>query len=202
MHRITRLAMLVAALFTLLSLAGSTASAVTWHNTGDTAFTATGGATTLSSTGVSLSCGNAVVTGTTSAAPFVGVTWKVASGTAVYNGCTIAGVALHPTCSYAVTATSQTGGVMSGSIDVTCLTYQFGVLVCITEGTMAGTYTNPSGGVAGRPTLPTSNALRSTIAGCGLGNGDTVHTSPISFTLTNATGGPAPHTGPSITRTA
>lgn len=195
MGKLARFVVLVTALMSLVGVASSTAGAVTWDNSGSTTFTATAGASTLSSTSAALSCTGATATGT---APnnVVGLTYSV-SGTATFSGCSLGGISTGVDCGYTFTGTSQTSSVTSGSFDLTCGVYQFGAKICHIGGSMPGSYTNPVGGV-GVITIPT-NALvfvrDATAVRCPLGNGDRGHSSHMTFRTTSAT-------PPVITRTA
>lgn len=196
MHRTARLAVLFAALLSLPALAASTAGAVTWHNSGSTTFTATSGPTTLSSTSATVGCTSTDVTGTVPSL-LVGLT-LVATGNAQFTGCSLGGLAVTVHCSYTMTGTSWTAGKTTGNADATCFTSQFGALLCITEGPIAGSYVNPPS--VGTATLNASSTLRSTNPGggatCPLGNGDPLTlTANTAFTITSAN-------SPSITRTA
>ncbi len=195
MATLTRLALLVVGLASLLGIASATAGAVTWHNSGSTAFTATAGSRTLSSTGAALNCASATATGTAPALTS-GATYAV-SGTATLAGCSLAGVATLTECSYTFTATSQSASVTSGTVDLTCGWYQFNSKLCHTGGTVSATYTNPSSGVgvlalATGGSIVTSNGTSGT---CPLGNGDRAHLSAMTFRTTSAN-------PPVITRTA
>jgi hypothetical protein len=207
MNRIARLGVLVTALLSLSGVIAGAADAVTWHNSGSTAFTATSGPTTVSSTGASLACTSTDISGTAGTSPFVGVTWKSTTGTAQFTGCSLGGTNTGVTCSYAVTATAWTAtplpAVTSGTVDVTCIVTQFGSPLCVVEGPTGGTYSNPTA-ANGRATLPTSSTLRTTNTAtgtCPLGNGDAMTITTSAFTITTATGGTGSQ-GPFITRTA
>lgn len=207
MNRIVRLGVMTAALLSLFAVASSAAGAVTWHNSGDTAFTATSGPTTLTATGINLTCTNSAFTGTTGTAPFVGVVWTAASGTGAFTGCVANGVHATTSCTFKVTASTWTAGppaVMGGSADVTCTSYVGGSLNCITQGATPGSYTNPSGTTMGAGIAPESNTLKMTngASACMLGNNVSATITATPLTITAASGGPSsPHTGPIVTRT-
>lgn len=206
MSRIARFAVLVAALMSLFAVMSSSAGAVTWHNTGDTAFTATSGAGTLSVTSASLACTGSDASGTTAATPFVGATWAAATGTATFTNCAIAGIPTSVDCGYTLTASSQSGGVSSGNVDANCGVYQFGAQICVIHGQTPGSYTNPSGTTAGKLTLNHSATLKTTNGSggtCPLGANEPSTLTTFTYTITNATGGAStPHLGPIVTRTA
>ena len=196
MSKILRVVALTTALLAALA---STASAVTWHNSGDTAFTATGGATTLHLGGVSIPCAGATASGTTTTAPFTGTT--AATGTVNFGHCTMSGITTTLECSYAQTLTSQSGSASSGALDLTCGVWQFNAKLCHIAGSIPDTYTN-GGGAPGSFALASSPLV--------LGNGP-AGTCPFTtagtltaqtWTISAATGGPAPHNGPVFTRTA
>lgn len=196
MSRLIRFTLLVIALASSLGVLSSTASAVTWDNSGSVAFTATSGGTTLGSTGATVTCSSTNVTGSVPTS-FVGLT-LTSSGTAQFLGCTLSGIATTVHCTYSMTGTTWTSGTTAGNVDATCFTSQFGVVICVTEGPIAGSYANPTGGV-GRATLTSSSTLRSTnptSGTCALGNGDPLTlTANTPFTTTSAS-------PPNITRTA
>jgi hypothetical protein len=203
MSRISRIVVLVTAVASLAGVMSSAASAVTWHNSGASAFTATAGAFSYSATGVNLACSSATATGTVGATPFVGATWAAASGQIHYNGCFFAGTSWTINCGYTLTAQTQpSAGVTTGNLDVTCDITQFGAKLCHIENHNPGLhaqYTNPSGGVGGRLTV-TTGIVRLTnppTGSCPLGNGDTLHLTHQTFGITSPAGG-----GPIITRTA
>lgn len=163
---------------------------------------------TVSSTGATLNCTGTHVSGTTGTSPFVGLTWQSSTGTAQFTGCLLSGVSTAVACTYAVTATSWVASpppaVTSGTVDITCLATHFGSPVCVVEGPIGGSYSNPTTG-NGRATLLASSTLRTTnTAGgtCPLGNGDALTvTSTTAYTITAASGGSGSQ-GPVITRTA
>jgi len=204
MSRIARFAVLVAALMSLFAVLSSTAGAVTWSNDGDTAFTATAGPGTLSSTSQFLVCsGGDAVGGTTNGS---GVNAPIVHATITFTGCSLSGQTnFHVECGVTLTAVSQTTvapRVTSGNADATCSVYFAGVKVCHLEGGVAGTYTNPTApSTFGRLVTNTGGSLRTTngASNCPLGSGDLAHLSPLTFSVTAGTGGPTPHLGPSIT---
>jgi hypothetical protein len=196
MSRFMRAAVLVTGLMSLFGVMSATAGAVTWHNTGSTAFTVTAGARTLSSTGANFTCTGATATGDAPTGSAVGVTYTV-RGTLTYNGCSLSGITTAIECGYAFTGTSQSGSVTSGALDVTCSWYQFGSKLCHEGGSVTATYTNPVSGV-GTLTLVTGGNLIVTngpTGSCPLGNGDRAHLSELTFRTTSAS-------PPVITRTA
>jgi hypothetical protein len=201
MSRIARFAVLVAALMSLFAVMSSTAGAVTWHNTGNTAFTATGGAGTLSSTGVALNCSGSSATGTAPALT-VGATLAV-SGTVTFSGCLLSGQSVGVDCGYTLTGTSQSGTTTSGTVDATCGVYLATIKICHIAGTVSGSYVNPSGATAGKLSTVTGGTLRTSngASNCPLGNGDLSHLSPLNFSVSAGTGGSGT-LGPIITRTA
>jgi hypothetical protein len=195
MNRITRLAVLLTGLMSLLGIASATAGAVTWHNSGSTVFTATAGASTLSSTSTGLNCTGATATGTAPAGS-IGPTYSV-SGTATFTGCVLLGILTGVDCGYTLTGTTQSGSVTSGAVDVTCGVYQFGTKICHIGGSASGTYTNPVSGVGVLSLATGGNLILSngTSGTCPLGNGDRGHLSALTFRTTSAV-------PPVITRTA
>ena len=194
MSRITRAAVLTAALFSSLAAMTSSAAAVTWSSDGDTAFTATSGPFTFSTSSVALSCTSGHETGTMNASTMAATWAAVTNGTALFNGCPVAGVSTPWHCAYTVTLTSGVvGGVSSSVLDMTCGIYQFNTKVCEVGGPLTGSYTNPSGAGAGKIATNTGGHLR---AGAGCANflgGPNVsfHLSPMTWTVVSgATKGP------------
>jgi len=201
MNRILYIAGLAAA---LLSFAAS-ADAVTWHNTGDTAFSMTGGSMAFTSTAVTLGCTGGDSAGTAPAGSFVGATLSM-TFTTTYTGCIISGAPWPWECSRTFTATSQpAAGQTNGQLDTTCRVYAGSTLICHVEGTVPATYLNPvPPSTPGRFTLPTSTTLKFTqgaVGNCPMGNNDLMHMTQSTFTVSAGTGGPTPHFGPYITRT-
>ncbi|WP_445148309.1 hypothetical protein [Baekduia sp. Peel2402] len=191
-----RLAVLTVGLLSLFAVASTAASAVTWHNSGDTAFTATAGAPSFSSTGTSLSCTSATLSGTAPATT-VGLLYTM-SATGSYNGCSIAGTSMSVECSYKFTGTAQHGNTTTGSTDVTCGFYSFNSKLCHVAGARPSTYVSPSGSGIGVLTLSTSNLIISNGSSgtCLLGDNDVIEFAPQIYGVTSGTGGPR------LTRTA
>jgi hypothetical protein len=205
MSRIARFAVLVAALASLFAVMSSTAGAVTWHNTGDTAFTATSNAGTLTSTAVTLGCAGADGIGSvTGGSPFVGNTLNV-DATIGFTSCTLSGQTVSVECGVTLTGTawdSGTPAVTTGTADVTCGVYLTGTKICHIEGNVHGHYINASGTTPGVLTVtPSSNlTLTNGAAGtCPLGNGDKGSLTHLSFNVEPDAAAPF---GPILTRTA
>jgi hypothetical protein len=205
MNRITRLAVLITALLSLCAITSTATNAVTWHNTGSTAFTATAGATTLTVGGNTLSCSGATVTGTASTSTFVGATWPAASGTAVFAPCSMAGQTATAHCTFTVTAVSWTAGppaTTAGFVDATChssLTAG-GPVLCVTRGAPPGSFKNPTAPTKASGTMNASSVLTITNgagASCPFGTG-TATLSETTYSITTANGAGL---GPIITRT-
>jgi hypothetical protein len=207
MSRLTHFAVLVAAMMSLFAMLSSSAGAVTWHNTGDTAFTASSTtASSLSVTGVFLTCTGGDATGTAPAGPVSGTTYTLATGSMSFTNCLGLSLPTPITCGYSLTtSTAPVGLVFSGTADILCSVTQFGTEICKIEGQTASSYTNPSGTTAGKLTLSHSSTLRTTNGTggtCPLGAGEPLTLTTQVFTITAGTGGPTPHLGPKITRTA
>jgi hypothetical protein len=187
----------------LLGAMSSAAGAVTWTNTGDTAFTATAGPGTFSVTTTSLSCTGADASGTTGTAPFTGAIWSAMSGTATFTGCRLAGITTTMDCPYVLTASSFSAGVTSGNLDVTCDVYQGGFNICHGVGPVPGSHTNPSGGAKGflkwLAGAIVMHWLNGRLGTCPLSPGENSSETGFTFNITAATGGAsAPHDGPVI----
>ncbi len=197
MSHARRLTIFAIGMLSLLGGAAATAGAVTWHNTGSTAFTATSGAQTLGSTTTSLNCLGATATGDVPVGSTVNTVLR-ASGTVTYSGCSIAGINTGVDCSYTLTASTQSGSQVTGDVDLTCGWYQFGTRICHAAGSVHAIYTNPVAGV-GTLTLTTGGNLIALSPGtgftCPLGNGDRTHVAETTFRTTSAN-------PPIITRTA
>lgn len=205
MSRILRVVVMAMALLAALTATASTAGAVTWHNSGDTAFTATGGAGTFSSTSVNLSCSGEDTTAVVTATPAAGASWTSMTFTTRKTGCLVSGNDWPWECKRTFTAITQSGNVTTGTLDTTCDIYLASVNICHVSGTVTATYTNPTQpSTFGRFQTSTGGTLRifNGVSNCPLGNGDPLHMSPETITVQTATGGPTPHLGPIITRTA
>jgi hypothetical protein len=197
---------LVVGLTSLFATASSSAGAVTWHNFGDTAYTASG----LGVTGVNLACGAPSATGTSPSADQIGNTVDLGSGTIIFSSCTLSGIPTNVHCNYTLTATAFDivhPGKTTGDVDVTCAITQFGANICGIHGTVAGDETNPTNpSTFGKLDVPTSTNLRTsngTAGTCPLGVNEPSDLTAQTFTITNATGGATtPHLGPRISRTA
>lgn len=207
MSKIARLAVLITALLSSLAVMASTASAVTWHNSGNTSYTATIGSGTLSASGGSFICSNGVMTATVASGPFVGLVWAAETGTATFTG-GACGSNLTIDCAFTVTAsawTDLTTDVTHAVVDTTCGAYASGTKVCHIGGTINSSSTNPTApSAAGTVTSQTGGGLVATNAAtgtCPLGNGVPAHLSVMKATVTNGTGGSG-NLGPIITRTA
>lgn len=195
MSRIMRVAALTAMLLAALA---STAGAVTWENSGDTAFTATGPATTFHLNGgsVHLPCTAAAVSGTAGTGPVTGATWANAASLNVsYSHCTLAGSPYNIQCSATESFDSQTGGVSAGTLATTCDVNVFSTKVCGISATIPNTYTNPSGGTPGRFTVSQTALTLSNgpVGTCPFGTTGTI--THQTWTVNSGTGGPV------ITRT-
>jgi hypothetical protein len=194
MSRLMRLAVLVLGLVSLSGMVSSSAGAVTWDNSGATAFTATAGSSTLSSTSANLSCTSATSTAT-ALNNVVGLTYAV-TGAATYNGCTLSGIATTFHCGFTFTFTAQFGTGMgaqiTGGVDMDCSISQFTVPICRAAGSLVGLFKNLTPAVKNFVGgLRVTNAASGT---CPLGNGDAAQVSSTTFTVTSAS-------SPTITRT-
>jgi hypothetical protein len=202
MSGFARFAIAITGLMSFFGVMTSTASAVTWHNTGSTSFTATAGPNTFTFGSSTLSCAGGQVTGTVPGGSTVGAVYSV-SGTAIDSGCTFAGQTMYVHCNFTLTAFSQSGSVTAGNTVETCvlkLTASNQAL-CVLTGPVSGTYTNPIGATPGRATLFASNTL--TVSNPPGGGSCPAGTGPASVTHKTGTvssGTPTPF-GPIITRT-
>ena len=197
----------------LLAVTATSASAVTWINSGDTAFTATGGGTPITVTGSNISCSASSSTGTVAASPFTGSVWPAATITTTYTGCFFS--VLYPgtiwECTRSFTAVTATAAVVDGVAHTTCdilVTTGTGtnrVPVCHVSGSVVATYANPvAPSTPGRFTLPSSTLQTSDgpAGTCPIGSPEPVTMGHQALSITAATGGPVPHLGPNLVRTA
>lgn len=151
-----------------------------------TAFTATAGPTTFSGGGgLSLFCLNADATGTMAASGFVGTVWAAATGALRFTGCTITGIPTQITCTYTLTAMTQTLPVTNVNVDATCDALQGGTKICHFHGSTPAHYVNPPGA---RLIATHSNTLRTTnaVGFCPLGSGVAMTLTRQTFTLTSS----------------
>jgi hypothetical protein len=208
MRKTVRAIVLTTALLASTLAAASSASAVTWHSLGDTAFTATGGTVDFTVTGSPPipyeHCYSSTTTGTLNAPEATPVWRAMTMTTAMFCGFLV-GQTLRNECSSTFTAHNQTGVTIIGVLDTTCGFYQGVTKVCDFNGQIDVTYTNPvPPSTFGKLTLPTPGTMR-TGAGCSpfFGSNEPMWLSHQTYTITTATGGPsAPHLGPVIIRTA
>jgi hypothetical protein len=192
MSRITRFAVLAAALMSLFAVLSSSAGATTWHNRGGTSFTGTGGAGTLSVTGVQLRCAASDATGTAPA--FSTSLTYVVTGTVAFTGCSI-GIPLSIDCAYSLTVTNAAvNHIFSGNADATCdVRDTSGSKICHIEGSTPASYRNPETGLTAQLVLTTSTTLRMTNGdathNCPLGAGEPAHLTQQTLSVTSS---PAP----------
>lgn len=189
MSKTTRLVILAMTLLSLFTAGATAAGAVTWDNSGATTFTATAGSTTFSATGISLSCPSSTMTGTAPAS--TATLLYTISGSWSYNSCSFAGVSTAISCGYSFTGTAQdgsgAGATTTGTLDVACDMTQTGTPLCRFVGTWPGKYVN--GGSTGVLSLNTGGSIRATNATsgtCWFGNGDLMHFSATTYTVTSA----------------
>ena len=197
MSRIARFVVLVTGLMAMFGVMSSTAGAVHWHNTGGTAFHATGTGGTLSVGANNLVCTGATASGT---APMTTATSAfTVSGTVTFSPCTLVGQNTNVSCNYTLTGLTQAGSVVTGAADVTCVARltATGTALCHIEGSTPGTYTNPTAATStpGKVSLLTSanpstlTATHSSGTSCTLGTGP-AHLSPQTLTLTSVAESP------------
>jgi len=187
----------------LVSVDASAAEAVTWHNFGDTAFTATGGPVSLTVGATTLACSGSSMAGTMSSAPFVGSTWAAASGTLTGTPCTLAGQNFHLGCAYTYTAVAVVAPVVIGVADLTCdfKLASSGTVLCHISGGTPVSYTNPSSPTKGRFTFLASSSLTiRNVANCPWGPGGSLGLGEFTQNITAGTGGGG--LGPMFVRTA
>lgn len=210
MSKVARLVVLVAAVASLCGAVSASAEAVTWHNSGATAFTASSGANTLTfthadGTNSPLPCaGGGTTTGDAPVGSFsAGYT---ITGTFTLTPCVLFMGRFFVHCNFQMTAAAYTAGspaVTSGPVDLTCTVKDdkvANVTYCHLEGALPAHYVNPVGATPGRLTFTAGSTVRGT------------HTSGAScFWLINETSAPvdwfdetmtlSSATGPVLTRT-
>jgi hypothetical protein len=196
MYSIARLAVLVAALASLLAVMSSSAGALTWTNLGSTTLHATGTGGKLHVGNNTLTCTAATATGT-APADLTGPIYAV-TGTALFTPCTLAGQPALVNCSYTLTAAGHSGGgfdgLTTGNADVICdaaLEAAAANKLCHITGLTPGSYRNPSfAGGTGTLTLSTNSTLDTTNGSggnCPLGTGTSTLTHQSLTTTAAAT---------------
>jgi hypothetical protein len=194
MNRLTRIVLLITALTSLLAAMSSTAGAVTWTNTGNTAVHATGVGGGLHLGGNTFSCTGATATGT-APADVTGAVYSV-TGTLTFSPCSLVGQSTTIHCNYTLTGVTHTGGALGGVTgivaDVTCdIRLTVGIGLCHISGSTPGHYVNPAAaGGTGRLTLTTSTTLVVSNFGstnCPLGTGPGTLTHQALTTTVGAT---------------
>lgn len=155
-----------------------------------------------------LSCPVTTATGTVGTTPWTGLTWTPGIHIQTTSPNCLLWGSLYSTltCTARFTGTFQSvgGGVTTGTLDTSdCqLVYQGHVLCHFDFPQTSASYVNPNGG-PGTLTWAHMTGVTPT-------NGDTscaLQTTPTNWTgmhltVTGGSGGPAPHTGPIVTRTA
>jgi hypothetical protein len=191
MSKITRITVLAMSLMSLFAVTSSAAGAVTWTNTGQTAFTATAGTVSYSVTATALACSSADASGTTTT-PASGIGAAIVSGTIKTTGCRVAIGDLPWHCTYTLTGSTFIAGVTNGNADLTCGIFLSGREACHIEGRTPANYTNGAGGSAGILALPHSSTLIITDGNgggsCPVGSNERLTLAPVTFRVTSGTG--------------
>jgi hypothetical protein len=159
MSKFSRIVVLASALASLFAVTSATAGAVTWTNSGGTAFHATGGPVTLSVGANGLVCFGSTATGT---APMSSATSTIATGTLVFSPCSWVGQSMFVHCNYTLTGNAHSAGISIIVADLTCderLTAAPANSLCHISGSTGGTYSNPSGTTPGRITWFATSSL-------------------------------------------
>jgi hypothetical protein len=186
MSKFSRVVVLVTGVMAFCGALAGAASATSWTNTGDTAFTATSGPTTISAGGASLSCTNWSVTGTaprTEPGPNYTIT-----GTMGCPNFRLGVVTSSISCSYTVTLSSPvTSGVTRGTMSMNCLEAALG---CRITGTIPGQYTNATTTANGFFTFNGASGISS--SGCIFSGPAAWAPNPWIITVVNGTGGNHP----------
>jgi hypothetical protein len=210
----TRIARLFACLAALAAVLGgaATASAVTWHNNGDTAFSATGSAFIFGPNGttVTASCLGSHLTGSAATGPVTGATWAALHLSQTVTNCKFSPFsATVMSCTYTFAATQQTGLDVTGALASTCvMTASPTNVACHFHGQRTALYHDPTfpGTGYGYLTVTAGGSMIATsgTSACPYGNGTAMPFPEERWTLTTASGStfPTGHTGPIITRTA
>jgi hypothetical protein len=204
--RIARWAVPLVALASSLAVLSSSATAVTWHNTGNTAFTATGTSATFTVGTNNMSCFGASARGTAAGGSTSGFTYSI-PGTLTYSPCTLAGQLTYVHCGFTLTGTTQPiNAVTSGNADLNCVARltATNTALCNIVGQTPFTYFNANlPAVGGYITFTSSFSLtasHSSGTSCLLGTGF-VSLTHHTLAITSGTGGSGTH-GPILTRTA
>lgn len=202
MSGIARFAVLAATLLSLSGALSSGAGAVTWHNVGDTSFTAHGGAAGLSVTGASLACTSGDASGTAPGGSYVGNTYTALTLNVGLTGCTLLNAPATVSCGYAFTTNSlEADDSYTGTLDVLCNVSLFGTEVCKIEGMTPALYKNAGSFFDGVLTVGHSDFLRTTHGAggtCPLAPGEPATLTAQTWGLDGTLGGD----GPTIVRTA
>jgi hypothetical protein len=204
MSRLMQCVILIGAVMGSCAATAATAGAITWENSGDTHFTASGGSGTLTLTATPFQCPGSSITGKTTT-PLTWISAPVLHATVTFSGCSLSGQSVGYECAYTFTSVSQSGSVTSGAIDATCGMWLAGIKVCHVEGSTGASYANPvPPSTFARVQTVTGGALRITNgqSNCMFGNNELAHLSVLTFTVSGGAGGSTPHLGPIITRTA
>jgi hypothetical protein len=201
MSKFSRLIVLVVGLMSVFAAMAGAAGASTWHNTGGNAFTASGGAGTLSVTGrATLVCTGSTATGTAGTSS-AGPTWTgaITGGVVTFSGCVLGGVPTTVRCNYSLNATTYTPGTdtvsgdaviptgATGTVPNGCDVRQGGVTICGIDGVITGgTYANATGVL----TIPANSQLTlrdntSRAGSCPFGAGSRGTLTSLRFTVTS-----------------
>ena len=181
MSKFSRVIVLVVGLMSVFAAMAGAASATTWTNSGDTAFTATTGASSLSTASATLSCTSGSASGTATT-PQVSATYTV-SGNLSYASCRLGLITTTVNCTYTLTGNSLSAGVTTGTIAVVCRDTVAG---CNITGTITGRYTNASASTAGSLAVNGSSGLTS--RDCVLSGAAALTPNPDVFTVTAGVG--------------
>lgn len=212
MSKHARLFLLCGGILAIVAMLASTASASSWTNSGDTAFSATSGAATISTAAATMSCTGSVLTASAGLADPGPVWVAFADGFVRFSLCRIGGTPVTFACFFQLNATGQraVGPPKVTDVDIViapqgCSGAVAGVVICTMDGTIrAGTYTDPAGAANGRLDWPANRALTVHDVGragsCPFGNNVAANMPALSFPLTVGRGGPAPNQGPRLSQ--
>jgi hypothetical protein len=193
MSRFSRVLVLVVGLMTVFAAMAGAASATTWTNSGDTAFTATSGPGTLTAGGPSaFACTGGTATGVAPSTE-LGPTYLV-TGDITFSPCRVLLSNVVITCSYTLTGLPPvTGGVTTANLTVNCTD---SLLLCRITGSIPGKYTNATTTASGFLTVNGSTGLN--ISACFTNGAAVLSPNPYKFTVSSGVGGthPANRFGP------
>lgn len=202
----TRVIRLVVAVVSVIGTLAASASAVTWHQTGDTAFTGSANTMQYGAGGITFQCLPGAMTGTAGASG-TGTVWTAAQLTVTWS-CPINNNPWYVHCRFTFTANGQDGATTTGFSHTTCVLGIGDAVACQWHGTDATSYDNPTATTTGlfhvapmSTFVLTNGYATGSPTTCPYGTGANGAFTGMTAYTNVGTGGPAPHHGPVITRT-